>query len=134
MSLYKQSRRGRLVASCLGALVLISELAGSGILIREALTAPISVKCAEVLTKVADPSTDKILSNVTSRYSVGLPVSVAAQEDAAERHERLTKKYNVKLNKVPEERKKGNQRDQFANAYYVRIPVAIGRHEDLDTG
>lgn len=133
MSLYEQSKRGRLVASCLGALVLISELAGSGTLIKEALTAPISVRSAEILAKVADPSTDKILSNLTSRYGIGLPVSVAAQEDAAERHERLARKYNIKLNEVPEERQKGNRRDRFANAYYVReFPVAMGGMEDLD--
>ncbi len=129
MSLYERSRRGRLVASCLGALVLASELVGSGILVKEGLTAPISARCAEVLAKVANPSSDKILTSVTC----GLPVSVVAQEDEAERHERLARKYNVRLNEVPEERQKGNRRNRFANAYYVRaFPFAMGGMEELD--
>jgi hypothetical protein len=133
MSLYERSSRGRLVASCLGALVLASELVGSGTLVKEGLTTPISAKCAEVLAKVADPSHDKILANVPSRYGVGLPVSVAAQEDEAERNERLARKYSVKLKEAPAEHQKGNRRNQFANVYYVRgFPFAMGGMQDLD--
>ena len=69
------------MASCLGVLVFASELVGSGTVVKEGLTTPISAKCAEVLMKVADPKHDKILADVPSRNGVGLPVSVAAQED-----------------------------------------------------
>ena len=56
---------------------------------KEGLTAPISARCAEVLAKVANPSHDKILANVVT---CGLPVSVVAQEDEAERQRAIGKK------------------------------------------
>ena len=135
MSLYHRSVWSRLVASCLMALLGISELAGSLTLVREGLIPPISVEVAEVLAKTVDPAHDKILANVSSRYGVGLPVSAAAQEDEAERNERLGKKYDVRLNEGPEEHQKGNRRDRFANVYYVRpFPFAMGGMEDIDPG
>ena len=134
MSTARQSRPGWTAAAwCLSALVFVSALWGTGTLVKEGLTAPLSTKIADVLVRIADPSRDKILSNVSSRYGVGLPVSVAALEDEFDRHERLGKKYNIQLQETPPERQKGSRRDRFANVYYVRpFPVAMGGMEDLD--
>jgi hypothetical protein len=129
LTLVERGGRSKLVGGFLTVALLVCEGLGSGEVIRQALAAPIPARCAKILTAIADPERDKIL--IANPYLAGVPIDAAASEDEYRHHERLAKKYGVKLPERAEEKK--SHRYQTARGYYVRaMPFAMGGLEDLD--
>jgi Dolichyl-phosphate-mannose-protein mannosyltransferase len=130
LSLAEREGRSRLVGGFLTVAILASEAVGTAGVVKQATTAPMSLRCSEVLRSIAEPGRDKILTG--SLYVVGLPIDGAALDDEHRRHERLAQKYGVKLPERAEERK--THRHHTADGYYVRLmPGAFGGMEDLTT-
>ena len=129
LSLIEWEGRSRVFGWFLTIAILVFEGFGFIEVVRQALTTPVSVRCSEVVESIADPERDRILT--VSRYLIGrLPIDTAALEEDHQRHERLAKKYGVKLPDRAEENK--SHRYQAGRGYYVRnMPFAMGGMEDL---
>ena len=104
-------------------------LAGSLEVVRQAVATPMASRVAKVIHAIAEPGRDKILAARASR--VGVPISAAAEDEEWQRHERLAKRYGVKL---PERAKeKLARRGDIGGGYFVRnFGWVYGGMEDFD--
>jgi len=128
LSLSERNGLFKLVGVSLAIAVLACEAVGSVEVMRQAMTTPLSARCAQVIKAIADPEQDRILA--ANVQLVGVPVSAAADDEDRARLERLAKKYGVKLPDRAKE--KISRRGDRARGYFVRqLPFAHGGSEDL---
>jgi hypothetical protein len=94
------------------------------------MTTPMPLRCSKVITAIADPERDKIL--MEEPHILGVPINAAAASEDRERHERLAKKYGVKLPEKPKERM--SDQGNVTGGYYVRaIPTTMGGDSSLES-
>jgi hypothetical protein len=130
LSLANRQRSLGWIGGLLTLVILAFELAGSAEVVRQAMATPMPPRCAEVIKAIAQPDRDRIL--VADPYFVGVPIDATASDEEYHRHERLAKKYGVKLGERAEEKK--SHRHQSGPGYYVRqIPFAFGGMENLES-
>ena len=128
LSLAERRGASRLAGVVLSCAILGYTAFGLSIVLKQAMTPPISVRCSAVLEAIAKPEQDKILA--ASLYVVGVPIDATAADDEFRRHERLAKKYGVELPERAAE--KVTHEHQTARGSYVRkFPYAMGGMEDL---
>jgi hypothetical protein len=96
---------------------------------RQAITAPLSTRCSEILERTARPDHDRILT--ASLFVVGVPIDPAATDEDYRRDVRLAEKYRVKLPAKAADKK--TLRPRAGGGYFVRrFPAAMGGMEDLE--
>lgn len=121
LSLVERRGPAGILGASLAAAVLVSSTLGSAEIVKQVMTTPMSARCSKIITEIAHPDRDKILTS--SR--LGVPVSSVAVADARDREERLAKKYGVKLPERPAE--KMAHSDKLGRGYYVRaMPHSLG--------
>jgi len=116
LSLCERNGVLKLVGLSLAVATLGFMLAGSLEVVRQAAVTPMPSRVAKVIKAIVEPGRDKILA--AWQYTLGVPISAAAADEEWQRHERLAKKYRVKL---PERaREKRARRGDTGGGYFVR--------------
>jgi 4-amino-4-deoxy-L-arabinose transferase-like glycosyltransferase len=127
LSLCQRKGLPRLIGLLLTIAILAFSTTGTLEVVRQAAAVPVTSRVAKVLKAIVRPDRDKILS--TSRAILGVPVSVAAQDDEWQWHEERAKKYGVTLPQRAKE--KSSRQGDAGSAYFVRtFPFVFGGMED----
>jgi len=129
MSLWERKGVSKLVGLSLAIAILCYTLAGSFEVVRQAAAVPTPTRVANVIRAIGEPDRGKILA--TKLATVGLPVSAAAEDEEWQRHERLAKKFGVKLPDRAKEKR--SRQGDTGGGYFIRtLPMVFWGMEDFD--
>src|SRR5262249_55631874 len=122
--------RLRLIGWATVVLILGWSASGTVELVRQALRPPMKTRLANVISRIAEPGSTKILARTAEM--VGLPIDPRAATEEWERHERLARKYKIELPSRAAER---SGRQPRPGDYFIRaMPSVFGGLEAYDEG
>ncbi len=129
MSLWERQGVSKLIGLSLAIAILCYMLAESFEVVRQSAAVPTPTQAANVIKAISDSDRGKILA--TKYATAGLPVSAAAEDEEWQRHERMAKKYGVKLPDRAKEKR--SRQGDTGGGYFIRtLPMVFWGMEDFD--